>query len=310
MKTIVITGATSMIALGLIEECLAKKIKIFAVVHPDSLNVNRIPRSDLISIIKCDHRNYKDLENLINTKCDDFYHFAWKATGKKRDLDTYLQVENIIATLDCIHVAKQLDCKKFVGAGSQAEYGKVKELPISPDTVINPNTPYGISKYAAGQLALFEAQKLGVDCIWVRIFSVYGKFDKPTSMIMSTIDKLIRGENHEFTKAEQLWDYIHYLDAGKAFYLIGKSGKPGVYCLGSGEAKQLKEFIYAIRDNIDPNIGIRLGGIPYSQEGPRNLCADISKLTADTGFHPNISFESGIKLTIKWFKIKSNYETS
>ena len=30
------------------------------------------------------------------------------------------------------------------------------------------------------------------------------------------------------------------------------------------------------------------------------LCADISKLTKDTGFIPQISFEEGIKETVAW----------
>ena len=33
-----------------------------------------------------------------------------------------------------------------------------------------------------------------------------------------------------------------------------------------------------------------------------NLCADITNLTEDTGFIPEVEFEEGIKRTIEWYK--------
>ena len=33
-----------------------------------------------------------------------------------------------------------------------------------------------------------------------------------------------------------------------------------------------------------------------------NLCADISSLTADTGFMPEVRFEDGISYTVEWAK--------
>ncbi len=311
MNSVIITGATSMIAAGLIEECLQRQIKIFAVVHPQSKNIKRIPHSDLIKIIKCEHQNYLNLQELINQPCDIFYHFAWLGTGKYRNDNPYIQVENIRSSLDSVIVAAKLGCKKYIGAGSQAEYGKVDLLPIGPDTLTEPNTPYGISKYAAGKLVLYEALKLGIDCIWTRIFSVYGKYDKPTSMIMTTIEKLLTGEIPEFTKAEHRWDYLYYTDAGKALFLLGEYGKGGdIYCIGSGVSKPLKDFINIIKESIDPKKQIFLGKMPYPPEGPISLHADISKLVEDTGFNPAVSFESGIKLTLDWYKMKRNDETS
>ena len=119
-----------------------------------------------------------------------FYHFAWGATGAKRNISVEYQCDNIRFTLNAINAASKLGCTTFIGAGSQAEYGKAEGDKIGPNTSVNPTTLYGISKYAAGKLAMIHCERLGIKCIWARIFSVYKKYDKPSFMISSTLEKI------------------------------------------------------------------------------------------------------------------------
>ena len=49
-----------------------------------------------------------------------------------------LQLQNIQYTLDAVRLAKRLGCKVFVGAGSQAEYGRYEgkldaKVPVFPE---------------------------------------------------------------------------------------------------------------------------------------------------------------------------------
>ena len=68
------------------------------------------------------------------------------------------------------------------------------------------------------------------------------------------------------------------------------------------ETKELYKYIETIRDEINKNIKLRLGVIPYSEKQVMNLSVDISKLKEDTGFRPEFNFEEGIKKTIEWYK--------
>ena len=45
------------------------------------------------------------------------------------------------------------------------------------------------AKLAAGKLAFAYAGELGIECIWPRIFSVYGIYDKESSMIAGSLAK-------------------------------------------------------------------------------------------------------------------------
>ena len=308
MNKIIVTGATSMIGISIIEACLKNNVSIiYAVVRPNTTKLYRIPKDSRIHIIKCDIDEYENLPKLINGNCDVFYHIAWSATGTNRNDDVIEQSKNIEYTLEALKSAKKLNCKKFIGAGSQAEYGRLDIEKISEASPINPVQSYGIAKYAAGKLGLNLAKKLEIDFIWVRIFSIYGPYDKSSTMIASTIQKLMNNEPTSFTLGEQRWDFLYSSDAGNAFYLIGeKSIGNNVYCLGSGEARQLKEYIITIGNIVNPNNELGIGKIPYSKDQVMNLCADITKLKSDTGWYPIVTFEDGIKSIIEYINEEKN----
>lgn len=74
----------------------------------------------------------------------------------------------------------------------------------------------------------------------------------------------------------------------------------GIYPIGSGNARPLREYIEIIRDEIDPNLPLGFGEVPYSDKQVMHLCADISDLQRDTGFEPEVGFREGIQNTIKY----------
>ena len=198
--------------------------------------------------------------------------------------------------IHAVDAAQVLHCHKFVGAGSQAEYGVVHTAePWSPDMPCNPVRGDGLFKYTAGKLASILTENYGMDCVWMRVFSVYGIYDRMNSLVMSTIAKLRAGLPCEFTKAEQLWDYLYADDIGQAFYLVGKK-PPGsqVYCVGSGIARPLYEYIQTMRDIVAPQAELHIGALPYPAHPIMYLCADISALRRDTGWAPRTSFAEGI----------------
>lgn len=312
MKSVVITGATSMIGASLVHSLVANNAAehIYAVVRKGCTKLSRLPVSKRIVTVECDIEEYAKLPSLIQDSCDVFYHLAWLVTGGREFRSTAIieQEKNIRFALEALFAAKVLHCSKFIGAGSQAEYGPLNLPCIAPDSPTNPVEAYGVAKLAAGKLVRMQAKLWGMNCLWVRIFSVYGKFDAPSTLISSTIQKILCGERPAFTKGVQRWDYLYDYDAGNAFRLIGEKAEGNkVYCLGSGQAKPLREYIEQIRDFINPDIPLGFGEIPYPENPVMNLCADISSLKSDTGWRPRISFEDGIKEIIDWKRcINSN----
>lgn len=299
IRSAVITGPTGAVGTALCKLLAQEQITVWAVVRPESKRSGHLKEIDGVHIISCDA---SQLSQLSGIEADAFFHLAWaKTTGQGRN-DMPAQIDNIRYTIDAVHAASRLGCKVFIGAGSQAEYGRVDHA-LTPDTPCFPENGYGMAKLCAGQMSRTECEKLGIEHIWPRILSVYGPHDGMGSMVSSVIRTLLKGECPALTAGEQIWDFLYADDAARALYLLALYGKSGaVYPLGSGQARPLKDYITMLRDAIDPSLLLGFGEIPYGDKQVMHLEADISALQRDTGFAPQTDFAAGIRKTIEWVR--------
>lgn len=296
INSVVITGPTGAIGYALCNLLLEKGIKVYGVVRPNSSRISSIPKG--VEIIECDISNYSNLPKMI-AAADAFVHLAWSNTFGEGRNNMPSQIANIQYAIDAVNAASVMRCKVFIGAGSQAEYGRVN-VPLKAETPCFPENGYGMAKLCAGEMTRIECDKLGIDHIWMRILSVYGPHDNPNSLISYTIDMLKKGKKPILTKCEQIWDYLYSDDAAMAFLLALMHGKNGaVYPLGSGECRPLCEYIKDIRDLIDPSLKIDFGGRPYSNKQVMYLVSDNVQIFNDLFFLCRTTFKDGIKKTLK-----------
>ena len=285
-----------MIGIALTKFLIQKDIHVTSIIREGSTNRDVLPQSPLIKIVECDLDNTRSLK-LDGGPYDCLYHLAWAATDKQGRQDPASQLRNVETTIDVVELCKRENCACFVGAGSQAEYGRV-EGKISPTHPPAPENAYGVTKNTAGQLSRILCNKYGIRHIWPRIFSVYGPHQDVT-MIGYAIKNMTANQECNFSGAEQIWDYLHCDDCANALYLIGTKGKDNaIYNIGSGKAEPLKNYIETIRKVTKTKSKVNYGAIPYAPKEVMHLCADIGTLTKDTGFVPKVSFPAGIKLLL------------
>lgn len=307
MERVVVTGPTGAIGTALCRLLTERKVAVIAVVRPDSGRAGHLRKLNGVTIVACDAAELSGLPGLLRgAQADAFFHLAWARTVGQGRNDMPAQIDNIRHTIDACRAAKALGCRVFVGAGSQAEYGRVNGA-LTPETPCFPENGYGMAKLCAGQMSRAECERLGIDHIWPRILSVYGPHDSMTSMVMGTIDKLLKGEKPALTSGEQIWDYMFADDAAEALYRLALRGHSGrVYPVGSGKGRPLCEYIEIIRDEIDPSLKLGFGEIPYGEKQVMHLKADISALREDTGFEPFTDFGDGIRKTIDYIRRQHN----
>lgn len=303
MKTAVITGPTGTIGRALISVCIQAGYEVLAVVHRTSARATELKKIEHCQVLHLDLSEYDDAleeikkQNITTRGCELFFHLAWMAPfGKDRE-NLPLQLENVKASLAAVRFAKALGCSTFVGAGSQAEYGRVKGK-LSPDTPTVPETGYGVAKLCAGQMTRLACEQVDIKHVWTRILSVYGPHDGVHSLISVAIDDMVNNRETSFTPCDQMWDYIYSEDAARALLLAAQKGKHGgVYVIGSGEIHPLKQYIQKIAEITNYKKEIGFGKLAYNDKQVMYLQADLSVLK-EWGFIPKVSFEKGIQFLV------------
>ncbi|MCR4846855.1 MAG: NAD(P)-dependent oxidoreductase [Eubacterium sp.] len=320
MKDVIITGATGMIGSHVAKNLMERGINVTAIVRPMSEKLRNLEWAEReagvaciannenntevgkLRVVECGLWDLPTLRDKLGWEHDALFHFGWGFTFGPGRNDAAKQESNVRAAIDAVHLAYEAGCKTFVGAGSQAEFGIVTGT-LSDELKKEPVTGYGIAKLAAGRLTALECRNLGMKHNWARILSCYGPGDNDYTMVMSAVRAMMKGERMQFTPAKQVWDYIYADDCAKAFIAIAEKGiDQKSYMIGSGTNKLLKDYIYAIRDAINPELEVGIGERDYNPDQVMHLVADISDLVNDTGYKPTTPFEEGIKQTVEWAK--------
>lgn len=296
MKTVIVTGATSFIGVHIIKEYLKNNCPVIAVVRPNSKSLDRLPKNNLLTVIEIHIDKIETLvEKVESNKIDIFYHLAWEGVRIPYRDDRILQNRNYTYAINTMKVAIKLGCKTFIGAGSQAEYGKCVGR-IDENYEAKPVNEYGKAKLKTYETLRKMAKENNIKFIWARIFSVYGIYDYKETMIMSTLAKMKRNESIQLTLCTQSWDYIFVEDLARAMYLLANTScMDGIYNIASGKSRALKDFVVDMKDICKSNSELQFGAIPYSDEGAMGFEPIVDKLKQNLGWSCKVCFKEGIE---------------
>lgn len=301
MKKVLLTGATGFVGNAVLKELIKNNIYVIAVSRSEK--PQNIPDSKFVKYISCDLTEMEKLESKITDRdIDTFYHFAWSGVSGENRIDIDLQLSNVKWNVDSLKVAKKIGCKRFIVAGS------IMEQEAIAATYTQGNKPglgyiYGASKIAAHTIMMAIASKIEIDLIWTTITNAYGIGEISPRMVNNNLRKIIRKESPKFTAGTQNYDFVYIDDVARAFYLIGKNGKPfNDYVIGSSTAKPLRDFLLEMKASVAPDLDFIFGDIPFTGINLPLEKFDCSKTEKDTGFRAEISFAEGTKRTINWLK--------
>ena len=301
MNSIVITGATSLIGIGLCEYLLSyTDITIYAVCRPGSNSLKRLPTNNKLKIIFANLENILRVEDHV-TQADTFINLAWDSTDHEGRNNAKLQELNVEYAKEAMRLAARLGCKLFVEAGSQAEYGFVPGL-IGEETPCNPEVEYGRAKLRVLEEGILLCKNLGLKYLHLRIFSVFGENDRPWTLIMSSIEKLLKSETLELSSCQQNWNYLYVTDCAKQIVLLSDYALEkidfifDVFHIASNDTRQLKDYVEEMRSVLKSPSEIHYGSfIPPRQV---SLNPSVLKTERAIGFTNQIHFADALKIII------------
>ena len=301
MQNVIITGADGFVGSYTVTYFLAQGKKVLALDMADVSH--RLENHPNLIYKQCDISDREALRTaMAGGMYDTFIHFAWAGSAGEARMDYRLQMQNALNTVECLKVAKEIGCQRFVCAGTIMEY-EVEAAIHAQKSRPGMGYIYGMGKHIAHCMSKSVAAHIGIELLWPMITNAYGVGENSPRFVNTTLRKIINGEPLQFTAATQNYDFVYVSDVAKAFYLVAERGIPFCeYMIGSGNARPLKEFILEMVDACDPNAKPLFGDVPFTGTNMPLSIFSIEAIKRDCGFDIEVPFASGAKKTMDWLK--------
>src|SRR4051812_9922824 len=232
---------------------------------------------------------------------------------------------NAMGTLNFLQsiVDYGLEIEKFDTAGTSEEYGNVHEavahhhdfdehggLILHERSPINPKSIYATAKVAADFLTMNYHDAFGLPAVVTRMFNNYGPRQNPRYVTGTIISQALSRPEIELGALEPLRDFCFCTDGVRGHLTVAAKGIPGdLYVYGQGENISMRDWCDLIlktgeedgywsddRQVVTNDKRLRPGTTDVMA-----LRVGYEKLNEETGWVPKVSWEEGVRRTIRWY---------
>jgi len=191
---------------------------------------------------------------------------------------------------------------RLVHAGSAWVLGA--GIQLDEAAAVDPRSPYARHKAEEDELLPELGSQSDVSWINLRLFNVFGRYEKPSRLLPYLVSQLSRGEPAEISQGDQVRDFNDVDDIAEAFVLAlgAPEGACGaLYHVGTGRATTVRELALAVAELVGDPGQIRFGAGQTSDQELAALVADPSLARRVLGWRPDESLEERIAAAADWW---------
>ena len=202
---------------------------------------------------------------------------------------------------------------RFLHVSTDEVYGTLApdDPPFSETTQYRPNSPYAATKAASDHLARGHHHTFGLPVVTTNCSNNYGPWQFPEKLIPLCIHRAVASEPLPiYGDGRQVRDWLYVADHCTAIRRVLEAGRPGeVYNIGGSSELANIDVVRALCRILDEEQP-RADGQPYATQitfvtdrpgHDRRYAIDHAKITAELGWRPSESFETGLRKTVRWY---------
>jgi dTDP-glucose 4,6-dehydratase len=210
---------------------------------------------------------------------------------------------NVVGTQTLLDSAREAGIGRFVHVSTDEVYGSINEGSWTEQQPLEPNSPYSASKAGSDLIARSYARTHGMDVVVTRCSNNYGPYQFPEKVIPLFVTNLIDGKKVPlYGDGLNVRDWLHVADHCRGIQLVAEGGRAGeVYNIGGGTeltnrelTERLVEACGADWSSVEP--------VTDRKGHDRRYSVDITKISQELGYAPQVPFEEGLAATVQWYR--------
>jgi dTDP-glucose 4,6-dehydratase len=307
MKTAVVTGGAGFLGSHLTDRLLGEGYRVIGIdnfVTGNSANVEHLANEPRYSLIEQDIIEYIDVPGEV----DVIYNMASPASPIDY-LELPFQTLKVGShgTHRALGLAKAKGAR-FLQASTSECYGDPLVHPQTEDYWgnVNPIGPRGVydeAKRFAEAMTMAYHRYNKVDTKIVRIFNTYGPRMrlKDGRVVPAFVGQALRGDAITiFGDGSQTRSFCYCSDLIDGIFRLSQSDYHDPVNIGNPTELTIKEFAERIVRLTDSGSTVTYQALPI--DDPKQRRPDITRARDILGWEPKVDLETGLKLTIDWFK--------
>lgn len=288
---ILITGATGFVGKTLIQIlCKDATNELYLLVR-NITKARSLFKNNVVNIIDINDGTWVD--NIKKVNPNIVLHLAAYFTGR-HDIESINCIidSNIKFTTILLEAISQTDCEHFINTGTFSEfyYGAGEYAP---------NNLYSASKTSERSIIRYYQTISKWNWINVVVYSPYGRLNSNKKVLDYMVDSFKSDVPIDFTKGEQVLDFIHVDDMADFFFnlisqLYNLNEKFYEFHLGSGIGHSIREVSIIMEKIWGAKMNANWGGREYTAQDIMYAVAPVNKNIEILNWHSKISLEEGL----------------
>lgn len=307
MKKVLIFGGGGFVGSYLALELKKSGYEVFG---SDQLEEDAVNSDNLSDYSKANLLNKDEVEALLlRVEPDAVINLAAiSSVGASWNIPQLTMEVNVVGALNIMEAARKLEnMPRLMFIGSSEEYEAI-DAPISEETALNANNPYGISKMTQERFAAVYRERYGMKIFCVRPFNHTGIGQKDTFVLPSFCKQAAEIEKsgkpgviHVGNLAAKR-DFSDVRDIVRAYRMILESDNDSViYNVGSGKAYSLQEMLDYIVGLSKQKIEVEVDKERFRPIDTPLVVCDHSKIEKDLGWKPEYSILDTLKEIFQYY---------
>ena len=328
---VLVTGAAGFIGMFVCEKLLARGDEVVGIDNFNDYYEVELKEARAMRLavlpgfrgLRLDIADRDAMANLFATeKFDAVVHLAAQAGVRYSLTNPHAYADsNLLGFVNMLEGCRHNAVKHLVYASSSSVYGGNTKMPFSEhDNVDHPVSLYAATKKANELVAHTYSHLYGLPTTGLRFFTVYGPWGRPDMAPFLFIRAILAGKpinvfNHgkmqrDFTYVDDIVEgVVRTLDkppvANPGFDKTvpdpaGSWAPYRIFNIGNSQPVELMDFIAAFEESL--GMTAQKNFLPMQPGDVPSTSADVSALTALTGFAPATSVREGIGRFVAWYR--------